>query len=293
MSTYHYQLTVPNSYDHQSIRTYLSNYLLLPKHLIFSLRTNYRVTVNQKYLPMNFKINAADQVSLTFVDEDFTTPHQPVIIDRTKPIKVLWENTDFMIVNKDRGDKTHANQPGETHATLNYAANYLAPKAPYIVHRLDQQTSGALIIAKNPVVVPILTRLIKDKDIQRTYLAWVQGRFSQTQGSINLPIGRDLTDQRKRKINGADAKRAVTHYQVVKQLNNKALLQVQLETGRTHQIRVHLASLNHPIVNDPLYDDKTNFQKPMLLHSWKVTMETPFYRNPLKVTAPLPPEMLF
>lgn len=291
MATYHYQLTVPKSYDKQPVRSYLSKYLLLPKHLIFSLRTHYRVTVNQKYLPMNFKIQADDQINLIFNDEDFTAPHQPVLVDHTKPLSVLWKNDDFMIVNKARGDKTHANQPGESHATLNYAAGYLFPHQPYIVHRLDQQTSGALIIAKNPVVVPILTRLIKDKSIQRTYLTWVRGTLTQTTGIIDVPIGRDLADQRKRKINGEQAQRAVTHYQVVKQLPDKALLQVQLETGRTHQIRVHLASLGHAILNDPLYDQQADPSKPMLLHSWKVEMETPLYHEAIKVTAPLPPEM--
>ncbi|POH11259.1 RNA pseudouridine synthase [Fructilactobacillus sanfranciscensis] len=291
MSVYHYQLKVPNSFDNQSVRAYLSDYLLLPKHLIFSLRTHFRVKVNQKYLPMNFKIHAGDQIDLTFTAEDFTAPHQPLIIDQSKPLKVLWENEDFMIVNKDRGDKTHANQPDESHATLNYAAGYLDSQQPYIVHRLDQQTSGALIIAKNLVVVPILTRLIREKAVKRTYLTWVRGHFKQLSGTINLPIGRDLTDQRKRKINGEDAKRAITHYQVVKEVAGNSLLKVQLETGRTHQIRVHLASLNHPIINDPLYDVKANLQKPMLLHSWKVEMKTPFYHNSLDVTAPLPPEM--
>ncbi|WP_395320231.1 RluA family pseudouridine synthase [Fructilactobacillus frigidiflavus] len=292
MSIYHYQLVVPKSYDNQTVRAYLSKYLRLPKHLIFSLRTHYRVNVNQKYLPMNFKVHVDDKISLIFNDEDFTATKQPVIVDKTKTLSVLWENTDFMIVNKARGDKTHANQPGESHATLNYAAGYLAPKQPYIVHRLDQQTSGALIIAKNPVVVPILTRLIKEKTIERTYLTWVHGTLSETAGTIDLPIGRDLADQRKRKINGEQAQRAVTHYQVVKQLPDKALLQVQLETGRTHQIRVHLANLGHPIINDPLYDLKADIRKPMLLHSWKVKMDTPFYHESLDVVAPLPPEMI-
>lgn len=291
MTTYHYQLTVPKSYNNQPVRSYLNKYLLLPKHLIFSLRTHYRVTVNQKYLPMNFNLHAGDQIDLTFTSEDFTNHHQPVIIDQTKPLNVLWENNDFLIVNKTRGDKTHANQPGESHATLNYAAGYLFPHQPYIVHRLDQQTSGALIIAKNPVVVPILTRQIKDKSIQRTYLTWVHGSFEQTTGTIDIPIGRDLNDQRKRKINGVHAQRAVTHYQVVKQLPDKALLQVQLETGRTHQIRVHLASLGHSILNDPLYDKQADPNKAMLLHSWKVKMKIPFYHEKINVTAPLPPEM--
>ncbi|WP_429971560.1 RluA family pseudouridine synthase [Fructilactobacillus sp. Tb1] len=290
MSTYQYHLNVPNSYNNQTIRNYLSTYLLLPKHLIFSLRTHYRVTVNQKYLPMNFKIQTGDEVSLTFEDSDFT-PNQPVIVDKSKPLNVIWENDDFMIVNKVRGDKTHANQPGESHATLNYAAGYLAPNQPYIIHRLDQQTSGALIIAKTPAVVPILTRLIKDKTIKRTYLVWVHGTFKDAHGTIDLPIGRDLHDQRKRKINGEKAQHAVTHYQVIKEVAGNSLLQVQLETGRTHQIRVHLAYLKHPIINDPLYDSTANLAQPMLLHSWKVEMPTPFYHQLITVTASLPPEM--
>ncbi|KRK57478.1 RluA family pseudouridine synthase [Fructilactobacillus fructivorans] len=290
MKNWKYQLIVPNIAE-TTVREYLHEYLLIPKHLIFSLRKAQRVLVNGSYRPMNFPIHTGDRVMLDFIPADFQTPFPHVIPDATKPLKVAYENEDLLIVNKNRGDKTHANQPGEVGTTLNQAENYLQPAADaHMVHRLDQQTSGALIIGKNPAVVPILVRMIKDKTVKRTYLAWVHGRLNQPTGVINDPIGRDPNDRRKRKINGVHAQSALTNYRVVQSGTTSTLVSLQLQTGRTHQIRVHLASIGHPIINDPLYDPNAQPGHPMLLHSWKIKMLTPFYYQPLAVSAPLPPK---
>ncbi|WP_413627837.1 RluA family pseudouridine synthase [Fructilactobacillus vespulae] len=291
MQSYDYQLTVPEEFEQQSLRDYLANFLLIPKHLIFSLRTNYRVLVNGKYLPMNFSIHHGDLIQLQFLDCDFKNPHPNVIADDSKPIDVLYEDADLLIINKPRGVKTHANQPGESGALLNLAAGYLQPQVPYIIHRLDQETSGVLIMAKSPAVVPPLTNLIRRKKIKRTYLVWVHGHLKDDSGIITTPIGYDENDQRKRKINGFKSKSAITHYQVLKTTSSETCLAIQLETGRTHQIRVHLASLGHPIVNDPLYDETANEALPMNLHSWKVKLHTPFYQQSLALEAPIPIEM--
>ncbi|ANZ57486.1 RNA pseudouridine synthase [Fructilactobacillus lindneri] len=291
MQTWRYNLIIPNSYEGKTVRDYLSQHLYLPKHLIFSLRRAQRVTVNKKYLPMNFKLHTGDQLHLEFRTSDFKNAHPKVIRDASSSVQVLFENQDFLLVNKRRGYKTHPNQPQEQGAVINFVAEYLKPNSPFIIHRLDQQTSGALLFAKSPAVVPALEYMLREKIIQRTYLVWVRGRFLHEKGTITIPIGRDPNDQRKRMINGIDSQPAVTHYQVQQSKNDHSLLKVNLETGRTHQIRVHLASLGHPVVNDPLYDPQANLNQLMLLHSWKVKMPTPFYYESITVTAPLPPEM--
>ncbi|QBP18921.1 RluA family pseudouridine synthase [Acetilactobacillus jinshanensis] len=285
-----YHLRVPAEITPCSVRHYLSKYLLIPRYKIYRLRKHQRVLVNHKYLPMNYQINAGDHVDLTFLPSDFREPFPNVDPDSAANVKIAYEDRDLLVVNKQRGDKTHPNQPGEIGTTLNHVAAYLQPKheQPYIVHRLDQQTSGALIIAKNPAVVPILVRLISEKRIKRTYLAWCQGIFKKPSGIINQPIGYDPKDQRKRKINGLHAKRAITKYHVIKTKGNRSLVKINLMTGRTHQIRVHMASLGHPIIGDPLYNPETQLYDPMLLHSWQLKLIQPFYMNVVHVTTPLP-----
>lgn len=285
-----YHLTIPTKITPCSVRHYLSKYLLIPRYKIYRLRKNQRVLINHHYRPMNYPVHSGEQVDLTFLPSDFREPFPNVEPDSAANVNIAYEDHDLLVVNKQRGDKTHPNQPGEIGTTLNHVAAYLQTdhQQPYIVHRLDQQTSGALIIAKNPAVVPILVRLIGEKRIQRIYLAWCEGLFKKRSGIINQPIGFDPNDQRKRKINGINAKQAITQYSVIKARNQYSLVKIKLKTGRTHQIRVHMAYLGHPIVGDPLYNKNTQPYDPMLLHSWKLKLIRPFYMNVIHVTANLP-----
>lgn len=283
-----YHLIVPSEYDQQSIRTYLSQYLLIPKHLIFNLRTEKRILVNQKYLPMNFLINQGDEISLTFLASDFN--QQEVLINSAMQIDILYEDSDIIIINKPRGIKTHHNQPKEDTTLINYVANYLYPKQPYMVHRLDQETSGAIIFAKNPVVVPILVEMIKQKTITRNYHAWIKGHLESDDGTFNESIGFDSKDPRKRQINGLNAKKAITHYNLIKSSKTNDLVQIKLETGRTHQIRVHFANSGHPLIGDPLYNSEAKADDQMLLHSSSIKLTTPLYHNEIMIKSTLPTE---
>lgn len=269
--------TLPTNFKTKSLRTLLIVDWFIPKHLVFSLKRGQRILVNDAYLPVNFKVKAGDKVSLTFLAEDFDHPYSDVTPDSAATVQVIYEDENLLVVNKTQGSKTHPNQPGEVGTTLNHVAAYLAPKGqqPYVINRLDQETSGALLIAKNPAVVPVLVRLVKEKLIQRTYLAWVHGRLNSSQGTIALPIGRDLNDKRKRQLNGESAQMAITHFRVIQRQPNATLVAVQLQTGRTHQIRVHFAGLGHPIVGDPLYADDGRQQR-LLLHSWQIQLPLPF-----------------
>lgn len=292
MSTWSYSLKANNIESTINVRQYLSKHLLIPKHLIFSLRKQQHVLINQQYRPMNFTIKNGESIQLTFTDTDFSLPVQHLIADENIKPTILYEDDDVLVVNKPRGYKTHPNQPGETHTLLNFCEAYLnqSNQHAYMIHRLDQYTSGAIIVGKNPAVVPILVRLIKDKIIHRTYLAWVAGHFSKTSGTIDKPIGYDDNDKRKRKINGYNAKPAVTDYQVIRTKGDYSLVKLVLHTGRTHQIRVHLSSLGHPIIGDPLYNLDNNYSN-MLLHSWKLKLIRPYYLDEITITSPLPKVM--
>lgn len=284
-----FKQTVPPVMNGQALKTLLSDYWQLPKHLVYSIRHAERVLVNGEYLPVNFPVNAGDQIQLTFTPADFANPFPHVQPDSAASVEIVYEDANLLVVNKHRGDKTHPNQPGEIGATINHLAAYLQTKetVPYIIHRLDQQTSGAILFAKNPVVVPILVANIREKTIKRTYLAWVEGTGLPSKGTINLPIGRDPDDQRKRKVGGPGSARAITHYHLIKQLGDYSMVQIQLETGRTHQIRVHFEALGHPLVGDPLYNANDG-STGLMLHSWQVELPLPFTKELKTIVAPIP-----
>ncbi|MCK8624956.1 RluA family pseudouridine synthase [Apilactobacillus xinyiensis] len=283
MNTWSYHLTVKSNKE-INIKDYLSKKLLIPKHLIYSLRKDKRILVNQKYLPMNFNIKNSDKLSLKFQDSDFNLPIQNILPDESRTIPIVYENDDLIVVNKPKGIKTHPNYKFEKGTLLNFIEAYLNQKNQhaYMIHRLDKETSGLIIIGKNPAVVPILIRLIKDKAIKRCYLAWVEGVVTKKRGVINQPIGLDSRDPRKRKINGANAKNALTKYKVITTKNNKSLLALELETGRTHQIRVHLSSIHHPIIGDPLYNSN-KYDCRMFLHAWKLKLILPFSMKSISI----------
>lgn len=281
--------TVPEKMNGQSVKALLSEYWGLPKHLVYSVRHGERVLIDGAYRPVNFSVKSGEKVQLTFVPSDFAAPFPNVAPDSAATVEILYEDANLVVINKQRGDKTHPNQPGEVGATINHLAAYLKTEntVPYMIHRLDQETSGALIFAKNPAVVPILVANIAHKQITRKYLAWVEGTGLPKDGTIDQPIGRDPNDKRKRLINGTNAVAAVTHFQVIKEQDNYSLISIKLETGRTHQIRVHFAAIGHPLVGDPLYNS-SNESDYLLLHSWKVGLILPFSKQFKTVTAPIP-----
>lgn len=289
MQKWHYHVLIKGLSHPISIKEYLKKHLLIPKHFIYPLRRQKRVLVNQKYITMNSLVNNDDEIDLTFTEDDFTLPVQNLIADDSHSIDVLYEDNDILVMNKPAGYKTHPNQPGEVNTVLNFCESYLNKKNQhaYMIHRLDQQTSGALIVGKNPVVVPILVRLIKDKVINRIYTAVVNGQFEQLDGVIENPIGLDPNDKRKRKIDGVNFQSAKTAYQVLSTTEQHSIVQLKLFTGRTHQLRVHLSSINHPIVGDPLYGQNSASQQ-MLLHSTQLHLVRPFYFNTIDINAPLP-----
>lgn len=283
-----YTRVLPENFTPRPLRQLLTDWLL-PSHLVHDLRINQRVLVNGVYRSMNERVAGGDTLRLTFKPEDFKEPFPDVDPDSAATVSVVYETADLLIVNKTRGSKTHPNQPGERGTTLNHVAAYLGPNepGPYILSRLDQETTGALMMTKTPAVVPIMVRNIAEKRVQRTYLAWVHGNLSGT-GTFTGPIGRDLTDKRKRQVDGDHAQPAVTHYTAVDHQPGATLVRLWLETGRTHQLRVHLAHSGHPLVGDPLYGPGDPCQ--LRLHCWQLAFPQPFTLGDKRttVTAPIP-----
>lgn len=280
---------LPATMETQPLRQLLEQTWLLPKRMVHFLRVREHVLVNGDYLPVNNDVSAGDLVELRFVGDEFRTPNSNYLSDASQPIEVLYEDTNLLVVNKPAGIKTHPNRSDESGTLMNLAAAYLARQGqePFMVHRIDQFTSGAVVIAKNPVVVPILDRLISSKQIRRSYLAITAGEMVPKRGRIELPIGRDEDDRCKRRVDYAHGQSAITDYQVVADSDEHSLVKLELQTGRTHQIRVHLAAMGTPIVGDPLYND--NLAPQMLLHGWQLQLVLPFDLTKITIQAPKPP----
>lgn len=283
-----YQIHLPRTQATFSLRDLLTAWLL-PSHLIHDLRIHQRVLVNGVYRSMNQPVLGGETVTLTFLPTDFKEPFPDIYPDSAATVDTLYETADLLVVNKTRGSKTHPNLPWERGTTLNHVAAYLGPDAPgpYILSRLDQETTGALLMTKTPAVVPIMVRNIAEKRVQRTYLAWVHDNLTGS-GTLTDAIGRDPQDRRKRLVNGLHAQPAITHYTVLDHRPGATLVQLWLETGRTHQLRVHLAAMGHPLIGDPLYG--TPSQNRLRLHCWRLTFPQPFTldQGETTVTAPVP-----
>lgn len=277
-----YSITLPITQETMPLRELLEKEWLIPRKVRHFLRTRKHVWVNGEYAMFHQEVHANDKITLRLEDSDYT--YQAVISGDAKKVIVLYEDEHLIIVNKPAGIKTHPNQPDETNTMLNHLVAYLAPKKqrPYVVHRLDKETSGVILFAKNPLVLPILGRLLEQKLIYRHYQAIVHGRLTDG-GTIRKKIGRDRHDRRKRCIDPRNGKMAVTHFEVLEATRQQSKINCVLETGRTHQIRVHLASIGHPLVGDPLYQNKP--AERLYLHAWELYFKHPFTQEEMKVTA--------
>lgn len=270
MTTYHYSFTYPVYLMPTSVGE-LMRKLLIPRKWRHFLRSEKKILINGKYLPLNFLVKPGDRIEIQL---DHVESDQQAYPASGKLPKIVYEDTDILVINKPAGQKTHPNLH-EVDTVLNDCATYLG-YSPYIVHRLDMLTNGLLLVAKNPAVVPILNQQLTNKTLHREYLAWVSNsKQIEKQGIIDLPIGHDPSDQRKRMVR-PDGLNAVTHYEVIKKEQNKILVKLTLETGRTHQIRVHLAALNAPIIGDPLYNSDYQEGEQLQLTAFQLTFRKPF-----------------
>ncbi|MGK4016846.1 RluA family pseudouridine synthase [Weissella paramesenteroides] len=262
----------------------------IPRRIRGNFRMARRLYLNGQYQPTSTILKPYDVLTLNWLPEDFITPDSQYVPDASQSLQVLYENDELMVVNKSKRVKTHPNSPGENGTMMNFAQAYLMKqnKRAYMVHRLDGQTTGALIIAKVPYVVPILNQMLHDKTIKRTYLAWVDGHLIGATGTIMLAIGDHPTNSRLRQINGPNAKPAVTHWTKIKSVYQQTLVRLQLETGRTHQIRLHMAAIGHPLVGDDLYNQQSTYAEGLLLHSASVQLPIPFSNEIKSIGAPLP-----
>lgn len=277
-----YSITLPTFQKTITLRELLETQWLVPRKVRHFLRTRKNVWCNHQPIKFHEMVHANDMITLRIEEDDYN--YQTVKAGSKENIEVLYEDEHLIVVNKASGVKTHPNQPDETATLLNDLSAYLGKKneRPYVVHRLDKETSGAILFAKTPLVLPILGRLLEEKKIYRNYQAIVWGKLTQD-CTIDKRIGRDRHDKRKRIISERQGKTAITYVKVQQVYKQTSEVYCSLATGRTHQIRVHLASIGHPVVGDPLYQNKE--EKRLALHAYKIKFLHPFTQEQIEVIA--------
>jgi 23S rRNA pseudouridine1911/1915/1917 synthase len=267
-----FELVVPDKWKNVTIETILRNHWQAPKKLIHSMRMAGDIKVNGKSISWTQPLSPGDTLQLhLFKEVEYDVPPTYGEID------VLFEDNHLIVVNKPAGIDTHPNHPNETETLANLVAFHYQARGESSrvqhIHRLDHDTSGAIIFAKHPLSKAILDRLLTERQIKRTYNALVHGRLKQKKGTISEPIGRDRHHNTRRRVSpsGQDA---ITHYKVLEYKNPFTLVEVQLDTGRTHQIRVHMSHIGHPLVGDILYGGRPIFNR-QALHAARISFPHP------------------
>ncbi len=252
------------------------------------------VLVNGQPVKSNYKLSTDDRISV-----EIPEMKDPEILAEDIPLDILYEDSDIIIVNKPKQMVVHP-APGHYSGTLVNALMYHCGNdlsgingelRPGIVHRIDMDTTGSLVICKNDIAHQSLSEQLKVHSIKRVYEAIVHGNLKEDTGTIHAPIGRHPQDRKKMSIHAKISRDAITHYQVLERFGNYTYIQCQLETGRTHQIRVHMASIGHPILGDEVYGPK-KCPFPSLqgqtLHAKTLGIIHPRTGEYLEVNAPLP-----
>ncbi|TCD45907.1 RluA family pseudouridine synthase [Streptococcus sp. X16XC17] len=274
-----YKIPIPESFPEMTVKELLEDYFFIPRKIRHFLRMKKHVHVNGESIHWQSSIQAGDILELTFDQEDY--PEKLIPMGKAELVDPLYDDEHVIIVNKPEGMKTHGNEPTEI-ALLNHVSAYVGSTC-YVVHRLDMETSGAILFAKNPFILPILNRLLEDKRIYREYLALAQGTITKKEWTITDKIGRDRHNRRKRVVDIRNGQSAETHVTLLKKIGRNSLVSCRLKTGRTHQIRVHLRHHGLAIIGDPLYSNKRASR--LMLHAHKLTLIHPLTLKTIAVTA--------
>ena len=276
-----FTFTLPDSLPQMTVKQLLEEQLLIPRKIRHFLRIKKHILINQEEVHWNVIVNSGDVCQLTFDEEEY--PEKEIPWGNPNLIQEIYQDQHLIIVNKPEGMKTHGNQPNEI-ALLNHVSAYVGQTC-YVVHRLDMETSGLVLFAKNPFILPILNRLLEKKEIAREYWALVDGNINKKELVFKDKIGRDRHDRRKRIVDRKNGQYAETHVSRLKQFPNKtSLVRCKLKTGRTHQIRVHLSHHNLPILGDPLYNSKLKTSR-LMLHAFRLSFTHPLTLEKLSFTA--------
>lgn len=274
----------------ERIDKYLAEELDISRSTVKKMIDEGFVLVNGKEVKASLILSEADEL---FVKDGFIKEASFEAEDI--PINIVYEDDDLLVINKKSGMVVHPGN-GNTSGTLvnalmHYTKNLSNKEAfrPGIVHRIDKDTSGLMLVAKNDKAHDILAEGFKNKTIKREYIALVCGVIGEDSGVVDAPIGRDAKDRKKMCVTSENSKKAVTHFKVLKRYEDYTLLRLILDTGRTHQIRVHMKYIGHPVYNDPVYGKAYN-DFGQFLHSASIDFEQPTTHEHLHFECDVPKE---
>ena len=264
----------------------------ISRNMVQKLIQDGNVLVNGKNKKISYKVQTEDKIEINIPDIK-EVDIKPENID----LEIIYEDKDIIVVNKPKGLVVHPAN-GNPDGTLVNAIMAICKDSlsgiggelrPGIVHRLDKDTSGLLIVAKNDKAHINMSKQIKDRQVKKIYIALVKGNIGEDEATINMPIGRSTKDRKKMAVR-KDGKEAITHFKVLKRYHNYTLLEIKIDTGRTHQIRVHMAEIGHPVVGDMVYSNgKNEFGiEGQMLHAKSLDFKHPITGEQMHLEAELP-----
>ncbi len=296
------RITIQQGQEGQRLDRYLTSLLgTISRTATQQLISEGAILVNGRPGKAGYMLRVDDEIEVL---RSGPSAARSTVIPQALPLDVVYEDSDLLVVNKAAGMVVHP-AAGHYDDTLVNAllAHYPdlqgvgSAGRPGIVHRLDKDTSGLLIIARNTAALTTLTEQMKLHEIIKRYLALVEGVVPLDQGSIDAPIGRDPRHRQQMAITATGSREARTHFRVLRRFTRHTLLLLQLETGRTHQIRVHLQAVGFPVVGDPVYGSGNSTREPALqrqfLHAYQLSFDHPITGKRLELEAPMPEDLQF
>ena len=285
--------------DRIRIDKYLINNTDMSRNKIQKLINDGKIRVNGGLVKASYLVNINDKIE---IDED--TSEEINVEPEEMKLDIVYEDNYLLVVNKPSGMVVHPGNGNYHHTLVNglmyYCNNNLSKvngdMRPGIVHRIDADTSGLLLVAKNDMVHNDLAKQIQEKSVDRKYIALVQGVIKEDSATIDAPIGRSVNDRKKMCVTSENSKDAITHIKVLERYKTATLIECKLETGRTHQIRVHMNYINHPVVNDPVYglkkqvDGYQSFGQ--MLHAKEIGFVHPITKKYMNFTVDPPKEFV-
>ncbi len=274
------------------IDKYLASNTDFSRSLIGKMLEDKAILLNGKSVKASHKVSLNDVIDIddNYVKDDYIEPNK-------MDLNIVYEDNDIIVINKPSGVVVHPGCGNKNNTLVNGLKYYTTnlsdtngEERPGIVHRIDKDTSGLLLVAKTNIAHEVLANQFKNKEVKREYLALIKGVFPHNSATIDAPIGRDKLDRKKMTVTSENSKKAITHLKVIKRYKKYTLVSLILDTGRTHQIRVHMKYIGYPIYNDPVYTNDVTTPFGQFLHSYKMDFNHPITKEKMHFECPLPSE---